>query len=270
VTERRSLKVGSLSTQELRLSLAQRQLLRAALLPMMIACSNVTSGHRANPAIPISFDPTLPRPQFDRVLAELLLRLWNRLYSLFARQGRPRLHLDLIELNMCALGVRATAVAIGHGHIRPATPKYRLVRVRLLGLLENARRRAKRAALKDVGPHLCSAYHERWRKFNRWLRYYALTCRCGKPLVPGLNRPRHRWIVEMATSVAQRELNKRGVPTPEPGELKRLVRKVIREVRRYRVALSIRDLLDNPAGASYLAAYIAEHAKGSKQKEHAK
>jgi hypothetical protein len=261
VTERRSLKVGSLSTQELRLSLAQRQLLRAALLPMMIACSNVRSGHRANPAIPISFDPTLPRPQFDGVLAELLLRLWNRLYSLFARQGRPRLHLDLIELNMCALGVRATAVAIGHGHIRPATPKYRLVRVRLLGLLENARRRAKRAALKDVGPHLCSAYHERWRKFNRWLRYYALTCRCGKPLVPGLNRPRYRWIVDKVMKVAQQELNKRGIPIPESRELRCLVRKLLRETRRYRVEVSVSDLLERPEGGAYLSSYLVQHSQ---------
>jgi len=70
----------------------------------------------------------------------------------------------------------------------------------------------------------------------------------------------------MVMKVAQRELKKRDVPIPEPTELKRLVRKVIREVRRYRVGLSIRDLLDNPAGATYLVSYILQHASDSERK----
>jgi hypothetical protein len=66
--------------------------------------------------------------------------------------------------------------------------------------------------------------------------------------------------------VAQRELNKRAMPIPEEVELRRLVRRVIRGVRRYRVEFSIRDLLDKPAGASYLASYIVRSAKNSGQK----
>ena len=263
---RRSLNVSSLSTQELRLSLAQRQLLRAALFPMVIACSNVRLGLRANPAIPIDFNPARPYPEFDRFLAESLLRLWKRLYSLFPRKGRPRFRLDLIELCLCALAVRASALAMRHGHISPAIPRYRLVRIRLLGLLENTRRRAKRATLKEKGSHVYSTYRDRWIKFARWLRYYALTCRCGKALVPGLSRRRYRWIVDTAMKVAQRELNKSGIPIPDEVELRRLVRRLIRDVRRYRVEFSIRNLLDKPAGASYLASYVVRHAKNSEHK----
>ena len=262
---RRSLNVSSLSCQELRLSLIQRRFLRAALLPMVIACSNVREGQQPNPAIPMDFSPAPSGRKFNSFLANSLLRFWERLCGVLQRPGRVRLRLDVIELGLCALGVRALAIAIRHGHVSAPVGKHELVRIRLLRLLENARRRADRAAHKELASHVYSGYRQRWRKFSRWLRYYALTCRCGKPLVPGSNRRRYRWTIDMATKVAQRELKSRDIPVPEPDELRRLVRKVIRSIRRYRVVLSIRDLLTRPAGASYLA-YVVEHASDSERK----
>jgi hypothetical protein len=79
-------------------------------------------------------------------------------------------------------------------------------------------------------------------------------------------RKRYRWIVDVAAKRAEQELRSRGYTGLTQEEIRPLVRKAIREVRRWRVGLSVRDVLGRPAGASYLAWYIIRKNENNRSK----
>jgi hypothetical protein len=190
-----------------------------------------------------------------------MMRLWSTIYRFFVSPVRARVALDFIELNAFALAVRANARQLRHGHITLPGTKHALVRRRLLDLLEKYRRRAKRAAEKDLGLKAVAQLQERWHGFARWLSFFATSCRCGKVLVPGFCHRWRRFIIDTAVDVAGKELATIGVEPPTPGELRRLVRLALSEVRRGRTRWGVRTLLTSLDGASYLRHFVLERTQ---------
>jgi|SRR5437879_11398194 len=69
----------------------------------------------------------------------------------------------------------------------------------------------------------------------------------------------HRWrrfIVDTAVDVARKELATIGVEPPAPGELRRVVRLALSDVRRGRTGWGVRTLLGSPEGAAYLRNFV--------------
>jgi hypothetical protein len=189
-----------------------------------------------------------------------MMRLWSTIYRFFVSPVRARVALDFIELNAFALAVRANARQLRHGHITLPGTKHALVRRRLLDLLEKYRWRAKRAAEKDLGLKAVAQLQERWHGFARWLSFFATSCRCGKVLVPGSCHRWRRFIIDGCRRRRKRTGDDR-CGTSHAGELRRLVRLALSEVRRGRTGWGVRTLLTSLDGASYLRHFVLERTQ---------
>lgn len=250
-----------------RLTATQHDIVRPGLLPIVIACVRSREGQFPRAEMPILFDPSLPTGTYEPTLAEKMIRLWSNAYPSFGSGRRARSALDFIDLSACALGVRATARQLRHGHIKLSGTRHALIRRRLLDLLEKARRRAMRRAQKELGPEVVGELQRRWHGFARWLSFYATSCRCGKPLVPGL---RYRWrhfVIDSAVEVARKELAEIGVEAPAPRELRRLVRLAVSAVRRGRAGWGIRTLITKPEGGRYLQHFILQRTTNHQREQ---
>jgi hypothetical protein len=116
--------------------------------------------------------------------------------------------------------------------------------------LENYRKRAKRAAIKDVGPVEYKGQSERWGRFLQWMRCIL----CYRPTLwkssalPVFHRDRREMMLARATEVA---------PTADPALLLHLADLAKREVLRDRHPVTLGMLVsDDVRGREFMARFL--------------
>lgn len=105
--------------------------------------------------------------KYDKQLASQLQLLQNRCAGLH-RYGKLRLNL-----------VHVTVLAFALRHNREAQAKDDPVVRELERLLENLRRRLKRATIRKFGDAFYAEFKQRWNRFVQWMNYYLLYDRKG-------------------------------------------------------------------------------------------
>ena len=242
----------SLPKVEIRFSALQGESLHYGLKKVAIACLNVKTGHRPNPRVPMCVYP--PNGDCYPAFIECIGELWKALYPIITQPRRRRARLDVFQISACALVVRASAKHERHAHFHISSSRPAVVRKRLLALLERHRRRAMVKAIKELGRERYQILRQGWLRFSRWLRFFALDCRCGKPF--RVVHHRHLWlaILNDSVAVARRELSECNVLVPE-AKLRHWVRQAISNVRRGRGLAGIPSLFEQ-IGGNYLRHYV--------------
>jgi hypothetical protein len=151
-----------------------------------------------------------------------------------------RLHMDVLELAACMLGVRTTQVRVRHGHMQAWLPDHRAATRALLRKLERLRKRAKRRYIRVCGLGAYQTVHHRWRRFMPFLRAYFLFCPWHHPLVRDPQNRRVRRLLEQDwMKLFREELPQVGREVPPEAELLDLTKRALRAgrcfIKRYRL-----------------------------------
>lgn len=242
----------SLPKVEIRFSALQGESLHYGVKKVAITCLNVATGHRPNPRVPMCVYP--PNGDCYQAFIACIGELWKALYPIITQPRRRRARLDVFQISACALVVRASAKHERHGHFRISSERPAAVRERLLALLEGKRRSAMAAAVNEIGRERYRQLHHFWLRFAKWLRFFALDCRCGKPFRVVHHRHLWRAILNDTLAVARRELSECNVEVPED-KLRHWVRQAISNVRRGRGLAGIPCLFEQ-TGAYYIRHYL--------------
>lgn len=186
-----------------------------------------------------------------------------RLASLSDQAPRRRQQaLDARELAAAILGVRVARTYLRHGHLaarcRPPADSRRLLR-----RLERLRKVAKRKAQKQGGSRFI-AESLRWRRFVHWLRMNLLYCRCKQRRAQRVGLSYARVIFESVLRLVRAALAQLRLRVAARRE-RRLASDALRQLRRGRAGLSVRDFMeDSELGLEYLAEYLkARFRKGN-------
>jgi hypothetical protein len=236
----------------IRLSVRDRQLILAGL--SWIVYKLLDSGMRAIRPLQLiwagSFDPGV----FNQELADGMRALHRRVLAL-SPGGRLRVG-SSFEIAACALAVRVYAKRQQRGRTVLVMPRVSEASKRILRRLEAARKRAKRAELRQLGLDSYRARAHNWRRFVRWIRVHIPDC--GARITRSTTRRRYlRLIVDQLVSLVRTELRNRKQRLPGEAELRRLIRLALRYVRRGRRGFDVRDLTNDKLFASaYLATFI--------------
>ena len=189
-----------------------------------------------------------PNETADRKLVARVLRLLRNVRTKLSAnniQSKYRLQLDVEQLALCAFGIRfARKYQKISGAQSASSREYRFERG-LLRTLENARKRAKRAALKQAGPDPYREAASHWRLFESAVdREIFPTLPAYLDFRDGSRRLCIRIVGTLVHSVSLR-FQAEGRELPPAKEIRRLTRSLLRYVRRGRVPLGIPDLLKN-------------------------
>lgn len=207
-----------------------------------------------------------PRGQYEPAFGELIVKLESTFAQ--SRFHRSRLRLTVFELALCALAVRVTNTRVKHGHLMTWRRNHDLATERLLRKLENARRCAKRAFIREFDKATFSAAGRQWRRMLVFMRNHFLRCRCNfRVWTPGL-RIHFRRIVSEYRGFAIEGLKRLDADLPPETELLRLIRLALAYIRRDRTNFGVRTLREHPDfAATFLAEFIITRRSPSKQKE---
>ena len=150
------------------------------------------------------------------------------------RGATKRLHMDVLELAVCMLGVRTTQMRVRHGHMQPWLPDHRAATRALLRKLERLRKRAKRRFIRVCGLAAYQAAHHRWQRFTPFLRAYFLFCPYHHPLIREPQHRRVRRLLQQDWMKRFREdLPQLGIEVPPEAELLDLTKRALRAGRRF-------------------------------------
>ena len=159
----------------------------------------------------------------------------------FTGQSR-RLRLDPFELGACTLAVRVTEMMVRHGHTQAWLSNHKNATRRLLAKIERLRKRAKRAFIRVHGHAAFSEASQRWQRFVRFARAYFLFCRCNRARLPGGIRVCRRHLVQDWIHMFKEELPGAGLQVPAEKELRNLVRRALRSVRRLTADMGVKTV----------------------------
>jgi hypothetical protein len=202
---------------------------------------------------------------YDQRLMDRVLVFHAKVSSLTAG-GRLRVATSA-EFAACALAVRVAVTRHHHRHRLLDIADVENSSARLLRRIEAARKRAKRAEVRQLGENGYQDAARAWRNFSTWLRVHFLDCRCKRKRRAPPKRY-HRALVHQFAQLAWNELTDRRHKIPDDRELRRLVRACIRYVRRGRSRFSMRDLLTNQiTAASHFANFVILHDEKAERKK---
>jgi len=236
----------------IRLSVRDRQLILAGL--SWIDYKLLDSGIRAIRPLQLTWAGSFDPVAFNQELADGMLVLHRRVLAL-SPGGRLRVG-SSFEMAACALAVRVQVKRQQRGRTVLLIPRVNEASKRLLRRLETARKRSKRADVRQLGLNSYQVKARDWQRFIRWIRVHIPDCGSAKPR-PLTRRRYLRLIVDELASRARAELIDRKERLPSERELRRLIRLAIRYVRRGRTGYDIRHLMNDKVFASaHLASFV--------------
>jgi hypothetical protein len=213
----------------------------------------------------LTWNQDLNRGIYDPRLLERMLALHATLKSVKAG-GSLRVE-SAMEIAACALSVRVAVTRHRHGHQKLDIASVKTCSASLLRRLESARKRAKRSEVRQLGADAYKKAAHAWREFSTWMRVHLLECRCKhkRRITPYRGS---RILVTMFTEWARAELIARKHKVPAEPELRRLVRRALRYVRRGRSRLRVLDLNnDRITAASHFANHVILHDEKVERKK---
>ena len=144
-----------------------------------------------------------------------------------------RVRFDVFEIAALILSARATQTAVRHQHIKPRPRRHKAAAQRILRKLERYRQRAKRTFIRARGESDFKDASGRWRRLVRFIRLEFLFCTCQRRLLacPGIATIRKLRVREWMEGL-KRELPELGRDVPPEKDLRALVRRALRSVRR--------------------------------------
>ena len=251
----------------------QVRLLRSNLLLSRVALGRVlyvTRPTRENlfperaPSTSYSDDPDVPIP-YD-VFSARVEKLWKHIFASNAQ--RPRLELDCLDCSLLQVAVRGLRGLVKHAGVKVPRRDYIPAAKRFLKVLENLRRRARRAAIKSLGKERYEKMAQRWRQFERDLKrscinsglhytagYFRVT---PTPVASSWYR-RYRELISEVVKIAETELKAEKLPVPESPLLRKWARNLLHYVRRDREPnVSPNSLTTTPLGATVIRLYMSK------------
>lgn len=184
----------------------------------------------------------------DQAIISIRAKLWQLTSS-------RKIRANVFELSAAALALRVLK--------RLPDSKYDPIAAKALGAkLEKYRKRAKRAAIREMGSEQYATAADRWQCFVHWIRYYLIY----------LHQPKRRSSVLRRTWAYQRSslaeliaktLEDFGYAPLTEGVLQRVSRLIKEELRRRRLPLRLMELLrsSNPADRELLFHRVAKRCK---------
>jgi hypothetical protein len=224
----------------------------AAILPGLEAVVNVIAsarlGHfpRVDPRVQFSVSngsSVYSQAESDETMAGHMLTARNKLKWL---NPSRKIRLNSFELAAAAFALRLV-------QREALVPEDMLAKVPTLGnKLEKYRRRAKRAAIKEIGNDTYGEQAKCWRRFLQWMRcihcFRPAPWRSSGPRL--LHRDQREKLLALAIEV---------VPTAAPAHLRHLVDLAKREVLRDRHPTTLGLLMsDDTRAREFLAQFIVE------------
>jgi hypothetical protein len=200
--------------------------------------------------------PTTLTGHYDEQFMKAVLQVGHAMYLRRASGGRFQ-SFSCFHLAACAFGVRVTLLRLRRGEITVQAKNPEASARRLLGRIENARRRARTAFIIERGAAAYQQRAEAWRLFIEWMRWYFLQ---GY----GVSRKRHlpsvrkhqRHRIALLMEWAQSALTSRESVVPPEAELRRLIRMAVRYVRRRRTGFT--NMLDLKRSRQETAIWLAK------------
>jgi hypothetical protein len=222
----------------------------AAVLPgleaIVNAIGNARMGHfpRLDPRVQfpsVNRSTVYSQAESDETMAGQMLTARNKLKEI---SGSRKVRLNCFEL-------AAIAFALRLAQREELAPEDVLAKVPgLADKLENYRKRAKRAAIKDIGTVAYKEQAERWGRFLQWMRCIL----CYRPTLwkssalPVFHRDRREMLFARATEVA---------PAADPALLLHLADLAKREILRDRHPVTLGMLVsDDGRGRDFMASFL--------------
>ena len=224
------------TTNELRMSRSQIQLLSRGADIIIYYCSD------------------LRLAEYDPPLYAEILQVAGYLRGLLTRPSAKthRVRLNALGLAVCMFGIRSVGREIRRGQIRSLQWPEGVDKNRLLRKLETHRKRAKRRWLRTGD----SAAYKDWSK--RWRRFLSRVNESLRPIRNSTLRDYYRrrldQLVPIVTRVLAEETNEN---LPPDQELRQMVRKMCRHIRRERAPVTMKDLwVCSAAGRDFIASHM--------------
>lgn len=199
----------------------------------------------------------LAKGRFQPWLMNVILSLRTKLTDKYADGGRLY-RLKTVEVSTMMLAVRVAGQLQRQGIVRERKDFQRRVR-KLLNRLEKLRKRAKRCMIREQGIEAYRREASEWQSFVCWIRLRFLQFQRVAHCPLGYRKALLTTFVKWTRS----ELAARDVQIPEEQQLRRMVRRMLRYVRRdrrdYRVAMLKRDR--NLAAREFASFVIAQIKK---------
>lgn len=253
--------LGELPVISIRLTKFQRGIIRPGLMHIGVACKRSLEGASPSPRIPRMFPP-LEKGKFSNDFSDLIFSLWRRSYDFLQAPGYCRFSLNFLEISAFSLAAGHLEKLVRLGQADDINTRRRLVRRRLLQALARSRKRAGRLAEQQLGSDNYHDLVKRWQMFAQWAGFWAFTEQMYDPRITHFIRESHRRKITWLCDVAKTELRQKGCEIPPDPELRKLVRAVIREGRRYRnEGCPFRMLLEHPIGREHLVNFITQHSE---------
>jgi hypothetical protein len=161
-----------------------------------------------------------------------------------------RVRLDPIVIAILHFFVRIADRQVRHGHATSPVANLNQTVARLGRKLENRRRQALRKTKAcGKGPAYAKLAGE-WHLFQTWMRGNLLYCRCHRPS-PFPTWHSQQVYIAACERVARKAIEDDALGMPEPKELRRLVRLLMRDCRRGR-GVGLRTLLKGDADSLFI------------------
>lgn len=165
--------------------------------------------------------------------------------------GTHRVRLDAMQIAVCQFAIRSFDRRIRRGQILSLVWPTGTNKESLLKKLEKHRKRAKRKWLRFGDPPQYQELSRRWRRFLGWVRENHRPIR---PRLLNVYKQHLNWVLANAKRVLAAEMLG---PIPEDRELRKLVRKMIRHVRRGRAPVTMKELMvGSDVGHWFIAKYL--------------
>jgi hypothetical protein len=199
---------------------------------------------------PFSMYP--PSPEFDRgtfsqELMDKVPALWQRLYP--KRETGGRVQMDTIELRATNFALRAnldyrregrqnhTAASPGAWISSPADKKAsnQLKRrsQRVIHSLDRRVKQANSALRREISKEEFDRLIAAWTAHLLWMRMHMTYFKHLRPVIHGI-RGVHQNQIDELMRMAERGIQNAGFESPEPKELRRLMRLFVRSTKRFR------------------------------------
>jgi len=229
------------STLSIRTTRQRLELLVADLRPLFWRVLKTTPMEWFLQALPPNCDPLFFRKR--------LRELWTRLDAALSsnpQQSRYRVALDLLEVGLCITAVRAAKRTKGRSSSHSSIPNDeagRRRRAELIRVLENLERRLRRRFEHECGD--ADAAAQFLQKLAEYRKIIVHEFFRPKRFTSGLKKMR-RELFERLVTIACAGLEREGSEVPPEKELRKLISRWLKDVRRHRVAVGKVALYENP------------------------
>lgn len=247
------------SPLSMRISRAQLEVLIADLEPLVWLSRTNAANRKFLREFP-SFLLPVPLPRISSAGHKRLLQLWTRLEHLSSgpQQSRHRLAFDVFEAALCSTALRAAMRVRSQPCLRPTVRNVgnsKRRRIELLHRMENYLRQIRRRFKAEMDNSARAT--KLLAEFDRYRRTLVRELFRHYPLVPNRFKALKRRLFQTLVTIAEEGLKEAGSEVPPAKELRKLVSRWLRDVRRFRADVAPLDLLrEPPVGKRCLVTFI--------------